>query len=591
MPPTQTISLVEYLDPVWLMGPLAGKELRVASRRRRGYALRFVYVLALGTFIVMVWVAAVQLAGGGARSRAQMQVAAQMITMGIVWFQFYAAQLVALVLMSTTISDEVHGRTLGILMTTPLSSTDVVLNKFFSRMVQILLLVATSLPLLALVRVLGGIPWGYLTVSLCVTAATVIFVGAVSLFFSALCRRAYLVVFAGAVSTAFLFAVVPLLGLALLEELVPDQELWRSYLYWDPYILLSRYTAYTLSPRGPVPVSTAQIVSCCAVLLSGAALVLLWAVRLVGSVALRRAMGDPTRLDRLRRGHWRRVTAAETPGSRRRAIRRVVGAPMIWKETTCTLSSRQRFATRMIVAIEVLLILIAYLFPALMSVVEYEFLHLLLIWVFLGLGVLVTMIASATVISTERESRTWPVLLLTPLTDREILAGKFVGVLRRSGPVWLALLAYVVAFTYGGCFHPLALVQVTIMVLTVLLFLSATGFYFGLRCRRAAEAVTANLACAGALWCAVPVLGAAAELGMRKIGVCQFAAFLVVPFVQALALVSTTLDGYARGFRWSDHSLEGPDVTIWMLISMVGYLLVSLAFTWRAVRAFRRHIL
>ena len=153
MPPTQTISLVEYLNPVWLMGPLAGKELRVASRRRRGYALRFVYVLALGTFIVMVWVAAVQLAGGGARSRAQMQVAAQMITMDIVWFQFYAAQLVALVLMSTTISDEVHGRTLGILMTTPLSSTDVVLNKFFSRMVQILLLVATSLPLLALVRV------------------------------------------------------------------------------------------------------------------------------------------------------------------------------------------------------------------------------------------------------------------------------------------------------------------------------------------------------------------------------------------------------------------------------------------------------
>lgn len=163
--------------------------------------------------------------------------------------------------------------------------------------------------------------------------------------------------------------------------------------------------------------------------------------------------------------------------------------------------------------------------------------------------------------------------------------------LRRSGPVWLALLAYVVAFTYGGCFHPLALVQVTILVLTVLLFLSATGFYFGLRCRRAAEAVTANLACAGALWCAVPVLGAAAELGMRKIGVCQFSAFLVVPFVQALALVSTTLEGYTRGFRWSDYSLEGPDVTLWMLISMVGYLLVSLAFTWRAVRAFRRRIL
>jgi ABC-type transport system involved in multi-copper enzyme maturation permease subunit len=263
---------------------------------------------------------------------------------------------------------------------------------------------------------------------------------------------------------------------------------------------------------------------------------------------------------------------------------------MVWKETTCTLSSRQKLATRMIVGLEVLLILIAYLFPAMMSVVPYESLHLLLIWIFLGLGVLLTITVSASVISTERESGTWPLLLLTPLTDRAILAGKFVGVLRRCGPAWLALLAYVVAFTYGGCFHPLALAQVIILSLTVLLFLSATGFYFGLRFRRATEAVTANLVSAGVLWCVIPILAAVAELQTRKAGLSESIAFLIVPFFQAYALVATTLEGYARGFRWPDHYLEGPDVTIWMLFSMAGYLLISVAFAWRAVRGFRRHI-
>jgi ABC-type transport system involved in multi-copper enzyme maturation permease subunit len=582
------------VEPQWRrddwIGPVFRKELQVASRRRRSYVLRLIYVLALIAFIVAVWVAVVHLAGGGAMSRAQMQVAAHRITMGIVWFQFWAAQLVALVLMSTTISDEVHGRTLGILMTAPLRGTQIVMNKFCSRMIQLLLLVATSLPLLALVRVLGGIPWSYLIVSLCVTATTVLFIGAVSLFFSALCRRAYLVVFLGAATAVFFFVLVPFFSVLLLHPPFSEREILGMSLFGNPYLLLYRYTDYAFSPRGPAFVSTLQIVSCCVLLLAAAGLVLRWAVRLVESVALRRAMGDPIWLDRLGLGRWRTETRDAGPGRRPCGIRRVVGAPMIWKETTCRLSDRQKFATRLIVGLEILLILIVYLFPAMMSIVPYPFLHLVLIWILLGLGVLGTLTASATVISLEREAQTWPLLLLTPLTDWEILAGKFVGVLRRSGPVWLSLLAYLAAFTYGRCFHPRALTQGTMLVLTVLLFLTATGLYFGARLRRTAEAVTANLVCAGVLWCVVPLLGAAAELGMRKAGVCEGVALLFVPFVQAFALVATTLDGYAGGIRCFDQYLRGPDVTRWIFFSMMGYLLASLVFAWRGVRAFRRHI-
>jgi hypothetical protein len=58
-----------------------------------------------------------------------------------------------------------------------------------------------------------------------------------------------------------------------------------------------------------------------------------------------------------------------------------------------------------------------------MSLVSYELVHMVYVWGFLGLAVLFTITSSASVMSVERESRSWPVLLMTPLTDREIVVG------------------------------------------------------------------------------------------------------------------------------------------------------------------------
>lgn len=575
-----------------LTGSLFNKELRVASRRRRSYTLRLAYVIVLTVYIAIVWVSVVELQGSATMSRAKMEMAAKMIVVGIVWFQFIGAQVVVLVLMSTAISEEIYSRTLAVLMTTPLSSRQVVMNKFFSRLFQVLLLVATSLPLLALVRVLGGIPWSYLIVSLCVTAATVVFVGAVSLLFSTLCKRTYNVVILSVLTAAFLFALVPPLSLVVLDNTFSEAKILRMCQYWNPYLLLYGYTDYVIAPSKWTFVSVPQIIWCCALLLCAAAVVLRGAVRLVQSVALRRAMGEPVLLERLRRGCFREEMVGQSSKSPRHGLRRVVGPPMIWKELTCTLSRRHRLATAIILGVEILLIIIVYSFGAVLRVVPYEAAHMLYVWAFLGLGAFFTITAAGTVITVERESRTWPLLLVTSLTDGDILLGKFVGVLRRSGPIWLSLFAYIAAFAWARCFHPLAILQATAMILSVLLFLSATGFYFGSRFRRTSEAVTANLVLAGALWCALPIIGAAAEYGMRtaRWNVSESVAFASVPFAQAFAMVTTTLDGYNSPIRCLGRSLDAPAVLTLMFFSLSGYVLVSVMFTWRAVRAFRRNI-
>jgi ABC-type Na+ efflux pump permease subunit len=263
---------------------------------------------------------------------------------------------------------------------------------------------------------------------------------------------------------------------------------------------------------------------------------------------------------------------------------------MVWKELICTFSGRQKFAGRMVLGLEILLILIVLSFPALMTLVPYEILHRMYIWGLLGLAVLTTAIVSAGVMSTEKEARTWPVLLLTPLTDREILLGKSAGVLRRCGPVWLLLLAYIAGFAYAGFFHPLAVVQMTIVVLTILPFLAATGFYFGLRLHRMTDAVTASLVLAGLLWGVGPVLAHAAGLWID--GLWQQAgagAWTMVPWSQVAYMTVTTLDGHVNP-TW-EFDLNAGQFTCRMLVSMAGHLLVALLFAWPAVRAFRRGML
>jgi ABC-type transport system involved in multi-copper enzyme maturation permease subunit len=576
---------ISFRRLAWLIGPLLAKELRVASRRRRSYILRTAYVILLTMYVATVCVSSGVLAPTTALSRAQMQVAAHTITRGIVWFQFFGVQMAVLILMSTAISEEVHSRTLCVLMTTPLNSRQLVMTKFFSRLFQVLLLAAVSLPLLAVVRVLGGINWSYLIVALGTTAATAAFVGAVSLFFSILCRRPYVAVAVSALILALLFGLLPLLGRAK-----PWGPWWVGAAC--PRVLRGSGPGLSIRPLPPSAGAVPVVVVCSFALLIGAQLLLTCSTWLIPRLALRRAMGEPSLLDRLRHGTLIDTVIVSGTGGRRSKIRRVIGPPMVWKELVCTLSGRQKFVARMFLGIEVVLIAIAWLFPVMMSVVSYEVLHLVCIWAFVGLGVLLTAIASTTVIGVERESRTWSLLVLTPLTDREILAGKMVGVLRRCGPVWLLLLAYIAGFAYAGCFRPLAVVQMTSLVLGTVAFLTTTGFYLGTWFRRTADAGTANLVLAGVLWCLSPFLGAAAQywLGGRWNGA-ESVAFAMVPFAQAFCIVATTLDGYVGTVQWCGRSLDALEFTRLMLVSMLGYMVISLILLWCTVPAFRRRML
>jgi ABC-type transport system involved in multi-copper enzyme maturation permease subunit len=207
-------NLLNILTLSWLTGPIFDKELRVSSRHKRHYFVRFAYLTILAITVAVIWTEEVRYYGNVSYQVSRMARAGMSITMGIIWFQFIAAQVIALVMLSNAISDEIYQKTLATLMTTPITSFQIVMGKLLSKLLLTILLIAISFPMLSMVRVFGGIPWDYVVSSLCLTLTSVIFVGSLSLFFSIITRKAYVSIVLTLLTLGLLFFVIP--GLIIL---------------------------------------------------------------------------------------------------------------------------------------------------------------------------------------------------------------------------------------------------------------------------------------------------------------------------------------------------------------------------------------
>ena len=567
--------VVHFLSLSWLTGPIFDKELRVSSRRRRNYVLRFAYLALLTAFLVLVWVQEVQYSGSSVYLISRMARAGQTIIMFIVWFQFCATQVIAVVMLSTSISDEIYNRTLGLLMTTPINSFQIVMGKLFSKLLQLILLLAISMPLLAIVRVFGGVPWDYIISSLCITLTAVIFVGSVSLFFSIFNRRAYVVIIVTVLALSILFGLLLFVGMTIFGSFSWGRQAsipTTALIYLNPFMFLALSTDIMANPGLAGRVSFSWPVHC-GVMLAASGAVLFACVGLVRKVALAQAAGYPNFLARLWRLRAADSVTDSVPYKPSGRIRRVKGPPVMWRELISRPSSRERLFVRTIIAIELIMIVAMYLFPIVAEIAGLEETHAVYIGVFMGLGVLSVTIFPATCITSEKEARSWPLLLTTTLSGWQILLGKFVGVLRRSLPIWALLFIYLIPFWGIGS---LAFFQIAILVVGTSVFLCGTGFFFSSRFRRTSSAVATNFALAISVWGILPILTVLfAELLQPRsrrglIDQC----LNVIPFFLAMQVM------------WPDYDLDFSKSTKFVL----AYILFGVLFAWIAKRRFRRNI-
>jgi ABC-type transport system involved in multi-copper enzyme maturation permease subunit len=516
----------------------------------------------------------------------RMASAGQQIITAVLWFQFLAAQILAIVMLSTSISDEIYKRTLGALMTTPIGSFQIVMGKLTSKLLQIVLLLAISLPLLAVVRVFGGVPWGFLSCGLCVTLTAVVFVGALSLLLSIFTRRAYAVILEAIVATGFLFGFVPMILVLLISPKGPSGPIIKALCYSNPYAMMSAATESLYSARAGINVSWPLH---CAVMLGLSLLLLLLAMVFVRKAALRQAVGAAPRGGPDLSGQAR--------GPAPTNIRRVVGPPVLWKERRSPLLGKRK-VTQIVAAFVIFgALVLTYWLAEREHVLRERGVHVVYTVVFLGVGLLFTTVLPATCITTERESQTWPLLLTTTVGTWEILWSKFAGALRRCLPAWLLLFGHVAVFVALGIIHPIVLLQLGILVTWILLFLTSTGLYFSTLLRHTTTAVIANMALAAGLWALFP-LGLIIILEMARANTDVVKTYMDMnPFVQAgvivNALVRTGLTG-ARGtlgmYEWTQGRVAGMSVaTTWVALTFAVYVSVGLVFLSRAASRLRRN--
>lgn len=563
----------------WLTGPIFDKELRVSSRRRRNYVLRFVYI---GLFVMLLGLSWLQFAAWDTSSlylSSRMAQVGQGIMMLVIWFQFLAAQMIAIVMLSTAISDEIYHRTLGVLMTTPIASFQIVLGKLLSKLLQLLLLLAITLPLLAVVRVFGGVPWRYLVVSLCITLTTVTFVGSLSLLLSIFTRRAYSVIISAVVTLGVIFGLLPILVAFAVHEHVSGQRFNAVLTYVNPYILMGGVTETLVTARAAV---LAPWPLHCAIMLAVSAAMLLLATVLVRRAALRQAVGEVRPSSRRRKG------MTEKPFER--AIRRVSGSPIFWKERRSPLLGRIGLRTILVGLATLGLLATTYVLCAREDILDEQGVHVVYAIVGGITGLLFTTVLSATAVTSEKESRTWSLLLTTTVGDWEILMGKLLGAVRRSLPAWLPLFGHVTAFTLAGLIHPVAILQLGLAVAWMVFFLGGTGLYFSVRLRHTTTAVIANVALAVSLWMVVPFL-VGMVLAITRSGDDLIELYAdMIPVVQIGVVTGATAGGGPIGsYDWARGNMNTvADATLWILLSATIYGVISLVFLARAAARLRK---
>jgi ABC-type transport system involved in multi-copper enzyme maturation permease subunit len=274
-------------------GPIFTKELRLASRRHRSYWMRIVFVFLLTALLISIWHNFIGMQTSGLKALSRMAMAGQAVTISVIWFEFVVFQIVVGVILSSCISDEIHCRSLGVLMTTPVTSVQIVVGKLLSHLCQIGLLLGITLPVLAMIRVFGGVPWHYLVVSLTLVFCRCLFVGSLSLLFSIYTRRAYVAILATGLTVVLMDGIIPGISWLYCNDPV-SRALFMTFLgYCNSCVVLMQCTQAQLQTLNILRNIPTTWFKHCFLLLSVSGFLILWASLRVRQVGLRLVTGGP----------------------------------------------------------------------------------------------------------------------------------------------------------------------------------------------------------------------------------------------------------------------------------------------------------
>jgi ABC-type transport system involved in multi-copper enzyme maturation permease subunit len=588
------------------LGPVFERERLVAARGRRFYALRSAYGLGLLAVIVAT--------GRTAKSPLEFGTIAGVRTAASLFQNLLLAQGLAVVLLTPAlvagaVAQEYQRRTLHELLSSNLTSAEIVLGKLAARLSLVAVLAATGLPLSLATGLLGGVELPLVLGSLAATLSTALFLGSLSILASTQTRSVR-----GAMNLTFTLVLSWLILPAAIDVLLPrGGELGRTfYRGLGPVnawvAATSPFSLWIDVMRGAIvgaPALRSRVVWMIALQTIYGAMASALAVGCLRP-SFRARVGGPVRRRIGAAGRKASAAGSEArPQSRRR--RPCGDDPMIWKEL---MPRSSVFGRPSVVGVVLILggLLVAsttaLATPALGELFRDGYgvapagsarvlFHSYLRIVGTGIALVYLLgIASdaAGSLTSERENETWISLITTPLTGTEIIRAKLLGAIWEIRHTAVVLTAIWLLGVLVGSVHPLGLVAALAELAAYAALAAALGTWISLRARHTMQAMAHVMASllllsGGSLLVALPILGLR-PLALTACG----------PLLLAFTLASHgdlagkpaagsfgPMPDWMLGAVWDGN---GPEMTLTCLASVLGAAVCAWALIRSACRGF-----
>jgi ABC-type transport system involved in multi-copper enzyme maturation permease subunit len=460
-----------------------------ASRRVRHLWLRTAY---LGVLLFVVLVMLFSSMGGQSASLAELAKSASRTFMYASITQLALMCFLAPVFAASAITQERDAQTFNILLSTPLSSAQIVFGSLMSRLYFVILLLIAGLPIFLMTMVYGGVTTSQIVESFALSGATAVLTGAIAIFTAMIGVGTRRTIFSFYLLIGLYLVSVYLLGLwprTWIAESPPNvdgrQMSWLTFLH--PFLALdvslnrvyppsyARLTEYAAGMRYALAFPSAIYVTWTL------AVALLLTVSSVLFVRRGAKSGEPT--------IWTNLFSrfrTHAPGEKTRTPRNVWSNPVAWREAKARAvgGGLLRLAIIVIGFVGPLIVLYYYLTGELAADEAPRWLAGLIV-VQYALALIIATNTAATSITREKESQTLDLLLTTPLSSQYILWGKLRGLVSFAMPLVIGPVVVLVLFGVLDAFRgarPAAVwLETAVEVFALLIVYTGAACVWGLK--------------------------------------------------------------------------------------------------------------
>lgn len=572
-------------------GPIFLRELRVAARQRGTYVLRMAVPILLLGLLAIAYSAVFIDRGYGQNTAAarlqRLQQIAPVLSISMLWFYFALLPMAACALCSVSLVHERIRGTLSALASTPMSAGSIVLSTLSSRLVQLLIVSASTLPAVIVVSAYAGLPLSSVMEAVAVIATSTLLAASCGMALSLFGVKRTGAALGGS-ALYLLLNLYPVIGMIVMAALTGGGRAVPL-----PTVASPLWTMLGIDGVGPpmgglsysgvwhIPTSLA---------ISGSLLflsVVMW--RPMVRVAM---TGAPPR----KRRKWSAAATPAVPGTQlppgvdaagaelsapapfdpaaqpppisRSASRTVSDNPVLWRE----LQQLRPFAgfTRSVGTLLPFLLLAVINYYAIRDSVDATMGVLIAGMVFL---VLIGVASSASSISPELQGRTMPLLLCSQISVSKFLWSKVAAGVLRFWPLHAALVLQCFIGLATGHSAGTCLFVLLIIAPTTAFAQSATSLAMAVHSRKPSTAAAATLGLAILVWIApFAVLGiisvflsGRSDTGIRSL-YDVFVAFNPVYLIGETADVTLASRAWRRSGSFSFPSGGSIGITGWCFI-------------------------